>query len=63
MSRLIPSVVAMQLHKQLHIDVSSSNTAKFADVEKKAFEKLAGYHHADGGWGWWAEDESNTYLT
>jgi alpha-2-macroglobulin len=63
MSRLVPSIVAMQLHKQLNVPVSPENLKKFAEVQKIAFKKLEGYHHSDGGWGWWAEDQSNPYLT
>ncbi len=63
MSRLIPSVVAMQLHQQLAIPISAENTKKFAAVQKAALQALNGYHHSDGGWGWWATDASEPYLT
>jgi uncharacterized protein YfaS (alpha-2-macroglobulin family) len=63
MSKLIPSVVAMQLHKKLNIPISDANAKRFADSQKKSLEKLLGYHHQDGGWGWWADDESSAYLT
>ncbi|HEY9714667.1 MAG TPA: hypothetical protein V6C72_14465, partial [Chroococcales cyanobacterium] len=63
MSRLVPSMVAMQLHTKLHQPLSAADKAKFDKVYKIAMEKLTSYHHADGGWGWWQNDESNQYLT
>jgi uncharacterized protein YfaS (alpha-2-macroglobulin family) len=63
LSRLVPAIVAMELHKQLNIQTSDKNLAKFAKVQKLSLDKLRSYHHADGGWGWWASDDSNPYLT
>ena len=63
MSRLVPSMVAMQLHKKLGLPITDEQTKKFAKVQKMALDKLRDYHHGDGGWGWWATDASNPYLT
>jgi uncharacterized protein YfaS (alpha-2-macroglobulin family) len=63
LSKMVPSIVAMQLHKQLNLPIAPEQTKKFAEVQKESLEKLRGYHHGDGGWGWWANDESNAYLT
>ncbi|HEY9681704.1 MAG TPA: MG2 domain-containing protein [Oculatellaceae cyanobacterium] len=63
LSKLVPSMVAMQLHKKLNIPITNADAAKFAKVQKLSLEKLRSYHHPDGGWGWWASDESNPYLT
>ena len=30
---------------------------------KKGFERLYNFHHSDGGWGWWENDESHPYMT
>lgn len=63
MSRLVPSVVAMQLHGKLGVPLEKGSEAKFDKVLKLALEKLTDYHHDDGGWGWWKDDDSNPYLT
>ncbi|MBU6452684.1 MAG: carboxypeptidase regulatory-like domain-containing protein [Cyanobacteria bacterium REEB67] len=63
MSRLVPSVVAMQLNRKLGVPLAKADSAKFAKVYKLAMEKLTSYQHGDGGWGWWPADQSNSYLT
>lgn len=63
MSRVIPSVVAMQLHKKLGQPLTPEQIKTFDKAYAKSMEKLTGYHHGDGGWGWWENDESNLYLT
>ncbi len=63
MSRFVPSIVAMTLHKKLGRPLSNDDMKKFGEVYKLGMEKLTGYHHSDGGWGWWENDESNAFLT
>ena len=63
MSRLIPSVIAMKLHKELGLAIDKKMADRFAKVYKYSMAKLEDYRHADGGWGWWKNDESNIYLT
>lgn len=63
MSRLMPSVVAMSLHKGLGIPIKQDTSKLFAKVYKAALRKLYDYQHQDGGWGWWETDDSSVYLT
>jgi uncharacterized protein YfaS (alpha-2-macroglobulin family) len=63
MSRLIPSVVAMKLHKELGLPIDEKQSQRFAKVYKRSMAKLTDYQHSDGGWGWWKNDPSNLYLT
>jgi hypothetical protein len=63
MSRLMPSIVALKLNKSLHAPLAADDLKKFAEVYKQSMTKLTDYHHQDGGWGWWENDESNAYLT
>lgn len=62
-SRLMPSVVAMALHKNLNIPISQARSKNFERVYKLSMNKLNDYQHDNGGWGWWQADESNPYLT
>jgi len=63
MSRLVPSVVAVRLHKELGLPLSPDDEKKFSKVHDQALAKLNQYQHGDGGWGWWENDDSNAYLT
>lgn len=63
LSRLVPSIVAFQLHKELDMPISAAQKKKFAEIFKLGMKKLTDHHHSDGGWGWWVDDESNMYLT
>lgn len=63
MSKVMPSVVAMRLHQSLGAPLDKASIAKFGQVYKKGMEKLEGYQHSDGGWGWWENDDSQPYLT
>ncbi|CAN5214349.1 hypothetical protein BH11CYA1_BH11CYA1_17760 [soil metagenome] len=63
MSRLMPSVVAMELNKKLSAPLSPADTTKFGKVYKEGMAKLKEYQHGDGGWGWWAGDTTSAYLT
>jgi hypothetical protein len=63
MSRMVPSIVAFKLHKSLGLPIAKGMDKKFDDVYGKSIEKLEGYRHADGGWGWWQNDDSQPYLT
>jgi alpha-2-macroglobulin len=63
MSRMVPSIVAMQLHKKLAVPLSDKAAVRFHDVYREGLKTIISYQNSDGGWGWWAGDSSNTYLT
>lgn len=63
MSRLMPSVVAMTLHKKLGLPIEQKQLDLFAKVYKRSMDKLTDYQHDDGGWGWWQTDDSKPYMT
>jgi hypothetical protein len=63
MSKLMPSIVAMKMNRSLGMRLSADDVHKFAEVYKQSMDKLDGYQHDDGGWGWWADDTSQIYLT
>lgn len=63
LSKLIPSVVAIRLHRNLGVEISQEMNTKFQTAYALAMPKLVEYQHADGGWGWWSNDSSNAYMT
>ncbi len=63
LSRLVPSIVAFQLHKNLDVPISADQKKQFGEIFKMGMKKLTDHHHSDGGWGWWVDDDSNMYLT
>jgi len=62
MSRLEPSIVALNL-KKFGAPLSQDDIEKFRDVYQIAMDKLQDYQHPDGGWGWWKTDDSSPYLS
>lgn len=63
MSRLMPSVIAYRVHKALNVSLDAVSVKRFDKVYREALKKLYADQHGDGGWGWWANDSSNAYLT
>ena len=64
MSRLIPSVVAMRLQKDLNVAMPTGARERFEEVHSASMVKLADLQRPDGGWGWWTTDaHSDPYLT
>ena len=61
MSRLLPSVVADQAYKALGIDNPKADD--LPDIVRDGLQRLYGYQHSDGGWGWFYDDEGGAYLT
>ena len=37
--------------------------AKLDEITKASLERLYGFQHGDGGWGWWKEGDSDHYMT
>lgn len=63
MGKLMPSIIAIKLNKQLGVNLSEESKKKFAKVYDQSILKLKENHNEDGGWGWWRFDTSNLYLT
>jgi hypothetical protein len=62
MSRLEPSIVALNL-KKYGAPLATDGVEKFHAVYDIAMSKLVDYQHPDGGWGWWKTDDSSPYLS
>ncbi len=62
MSRALPNAVVGRAFVQLGV----GNPTLQADLPAKinaGLQRLYGYQHDDGGWGWWYDDETNDYQT
>jgi len=62
MSSFLPDLIVAQAVDKLHlkppIDRKTLN-----DMVAAGMERLAGYQHDDGGWGWWPDDDSKVFMT
>lgn len=61
MSRFMPAVVAGRALKKGNLP--NPREKDLAGVLDKGLERLAGFQHQDGGWGWWKEDATNDFMT
>ena len=59
MSRVMPLIAARDLLEY----ASESLKSKTNEYLKAGIERLYGYQHYDGGWGWWKNDSSNDFMT
>jgi alpha-2-macroglobulin len=62
MSRALPNAVVGRAFLQLGV----GNPTLQADLPAKVnagLQRLYGYQHDDGGWGWWYDDETHDYQT
>ncbi len=62
MSRFLPNVIVTKTLGELDIYNEKINK-DLPDMVKKGFEILYNFHHSDGGWGWWENDDSHPYMT
>lgn len=62
MSKALPNAVIGRAMVQLGV----SNPTLQADLPAKinaSLQRLYGYQHTDGGWGWWYDDSTDVYQT
>lgn len=62
MSSFLPNVVVAQAVK----DVKSASVSTGNDLRKKVqrgLDRLYGFQHQDGGWGWWKDDKTDPFMT
>jgi uncharacterized protein YfaS (alpha-2-macroglobulin family) len=61
-SRFVPNVVALRMLRQLGV-TNTELEARLPTLVADALDRLSLWQNADGGWGWWADDESNPYIS
>lgn len=62
MSSFLPNIIVSKALDELGIP----SNVKRSDLDKKVregIERLVSQQHPDGGWGWWATDESHPFMT
>jgi uncharacterized protein YfaS (alpha-2-macroglobulin family) len=62
MSRFLPNIIVAQTLK----DVKTASISTGNDLNKKVnagLERLYGFQHEDGGWGWWKDDKTDPFMT
>jgi uncharacterized protein YfaS (alpha-2-macroglobulin family) len=62
MSRFLPTVIVAHTLK----DVKTASIKADNDIGnkvRKGLDRLYGFQHEDGGWGWWKDDASDPFMT
>ncbi len=62
MSSFLPNVIVTQALKELKL-ASAVNEKDLAKKANAGLERLYGFQHEDGGWGWWHGDDSDPFMT
>ena len=62
MSRFLPDVIVAQALREVHT-ASIRNTTNLDEQVRRGLDRLYGFQRADGGWGWWKNDESDPFMT
>ena len=62
MSSFLPDVIVAQTVDKLHVQ-SPIDRATLDDMVSAGLDRLYGFQHDDGGWGWWPDDESRVFMT
>jgi uncharacterized protein YfaS (alpha-2-macroglobulin family) len=62
MSRFLPSTVTRQVLRRLKIEKPWLED-ELPKMITAGLDRLAGFQHPDGGWGWWKNDHSNPFTT
>lgn len=62
MSSFLPNVIVAQTVKE----VKSASISTGNDLRQKVqrgLQRLYGFQHEDGGWGWWKDDKTDPFMT
>lgn len=62
MSRFLPTVIVSKAIGRFDIYDEKLNR-ELPKMIQKGLDRLYDFHHSDGGWGWWKDDESHPYMT
>lgn len=62
MSSFLPNIIVSKALEELKIE-SNVDRAELNRKVREGVERLMSQQHPDGGWGWWATDESHPFMT
>ncbi|MCU0726913.1 MAG: MG2 domain-containing protein, partial [Planctomycetes bacterium] len=62
MSRFLPAVIAARAGQRLGLGPDAT-LAELPAMVDKGLQRLYGYQHEDGGWGWWKDDDTRAGMT
>lgn len=62
MSSFLPNIIVSQALDELKIP-SNVKRAELSQKVRDGVDRLISQQHPDGGWGWWATDESHPFMT
>jgi len=62
MSKVLPNAMVAQAFQKLGIH-SEKLEKELPDMVRVGLQKLYGFQHDNGGWGWWYDDDDNVYQT
>ncbi len=63
MNRFVPASVVSRVFATLDIPRDKAIDEKLPKVIKQSVNRLKDMQSVDGGWGWWKNDESDSYMT
>lgn len=63
MSRFLPTVVVASAFKELNAPISEATERNLPKMVETGLNRLYGFQHSDGGWGWWRNDASDPFMT
>jgi hypothetical protein len=61
MSRFLPALLARSACRRSGVPVENSDTLD--KITAAGIKRLLDFQHADGGWGWWKNDQTNEWMT
>jgi uncharacterized protein YfaS (alpha-2-macroglobulin family) len=63
MSRFLPTVIVATVFKDLNAPLNEATKKDLPKMVEAGYNRLYSMQHYDGGWGWWANDNSNPFMT
>jgi uncharacterized protein YfaS (alpha-2-macroglobulin family) len=62
MSSFLPDVIVTKAVRDLKLK-QPMDQASLDEKIQAGLNRLYGFHHPDGGWGWWVSDDSHPFMT
>jgi hypothetical protein len=63
MSRFLPTIIVANTLNELKIPLKSNTLTEMPEMVNAGLKRLYNFQHADGGWGWWTNDNTHPYMT